>query len=74
MAPDKSPTDAKFRLYVLTSFLCLWLVAICLGWSIFVFCYGDFEQRAQHQQQRSFDLAEAASFSIVLRELAMSIS
>jgi cell division protein FtsI (penicillin-binding protein 3) len=76
VASDKSPTDAKFRLYVLAGFLCLWLVAICLRLVYLqVFCYGDFEQRAQHQQQRSFDLSPKRGiiFDRAGRELAMSI-
>ncbi len=73
---DKSPTSAKFRLYALTGFLCLWLAAICFRLVYLqVFRYGDFEQRAQHQQQRSFDLSpkRGVIFDRAGRELAMSI-
>ncbi len=40
-----------------------------------IFCYGDFERRAQHQQQRSFDLSpkRGVIFDRAGRELAMSI-
>ena len=75
MATDKSPA-AKFRLYALTAFLCLWLVAICFRLIYLqVFRYGDFQQRAQHQQQRSFDLSAKRGiiFDRAGRELAMSI-
>ena len=47
MATQNSPNAATFRLYALSGFLCLWLVAICLRLIYLqVFCYGDFEQRA----------------------------
>ncbi len=66
----------RFRLYVLTGFLCVWLLAIC-GRLIYlqIFCYGDFERRAQHQQQRSFELSakRGAIYDRAGRELAMSI-
>jgi cell division protein FtsI (penicillin-binding protein 3) len=54
----------------------LWLVAICLRLVYLqIFCYGDFEHRAQHQQQRSFDLSPKRGiiFDRAGRELAMSI-
>ncbi len=76
MAADKSPSAATFRLYALSGFLCLWLITICLRLVYLqVFCYGDFEQRAQHQQQRSFDLSPKRGiiFDRAGRELAMSI-
>ncbi|HEY6301733.1 MAG TPA: penicillin-binding transpeptidase domain-containing protein [Terriglobales bacterium] len=40
-----------------------------------IFCYGDFERRAQHQQQRSFDLSpkRGVIYDRAGRELAMSI-
>ena len=73
---DNTSTGAKSRLYALTGFLCLWLVAICFRLVYLqVFRYGDFEQRAQHQQQRSFDLSPKRGiiFDRAGRELAMSI-
>ncbi len=76
MASDKSPTGARLRLYALSGFLCLWLVVICVRLVYLqVFRYGDFEQRAQHQQQRSFDLSPKRGiiFDRAGRELAMSI-
>jgi cell division protein FtsI (penicillin-binding protein 3) len=74
MATDKS--SASFRLYALSGFLCLWLVVICLRLVYLqIFCYGDFEHRAQHQQQRSFDLSPKRGiiYDRAGRELAMSI-
>jgi cell division protein FtsI (penicillin-binding protein 3) len=56
--------------------LCLWLLAICLRLVYLqIFCYGDFERRAQHQQQRSFDLSpkRGVIYDRAGRELAMSI-
>ena len=76
MAAEKSSTGAKFRLYALSGFLCLWLVVICLRLVYLqIFCYGDFEHRAQHQQQRSFDLSAKRGiiYDRAGRELAMSI-
>lgn len=75
MATDKSP-GANFRIYLLAAFLCLWLFAICFRLVYLqIFRYGDFEQRAQHQQQRSFDLSPKRGiiFDRAGRELAMSI-
>jgi cell division protein FtsI (penicillin-binding protein 3) len=68
--------NAKFRLYVLAGVLCLWLLAICVRLVYLqIFCYGDFERRAQHQQQRSFDLSakRGVIYDRAGRELAMSI-
>jgi len=56
--------------------LCLWLLAICVRLVYLqIFCYGDFERRAQHQQQRSFDLSPKRGiiYDRAGRELAMSI-
>jgi cell division protein FtsI (penicillin-binding protein 3) len=76
VAADSSSSGAKFRLYALSGLLGLWLVTICLRLVYLqVFRYGDFEQRAQHQQQRSFDLSPKRGiiFDRAGRELAMSI-
>jgi cell division protein FtsI (penicillin-binding protein 3) len=71
-----SSNGARFRLYTLAGLLCVWLLAIC-GRLVYlqIFCYGDFERRAQHQQQRSFDLSakRGVIFDRAGRELAMSI-
>ncbi len=71
-----SSNNARFRLYALSGLLCLWLMAICLRLVYLqIFCYGDFERRAQHQQQRSFDLSpkRGVIYDRAGRELAMSI-
>lgn len=73
--PSKS-NDAKLRLYALSGLLCLWLLTICVRLVYLqIFCYGDFERRAQHQQQRSFDLSpkRGVIYDRAGRELAMSI-
>ena len=60
----------------MSGFLCLWLLAICLRLVYLqIFRYGDFERRAQHQQQRSFDLSpkRGVIYDRAGRELAMSI-
>src|ERR1700686_4204579 len=71
-----SSNGARFRLYALSGLLCLWLLTICLRLVYLqIFCYGDFERRAQHQQQRSFDLSakRGVIYDRAGRELAMSI-
>ncbi|MGD1216116.1 MAG: penicillin-binding protein [Terriglobales bacterium] len=76
MAASTSSNGARFRLYALSGLLCLWLLAICLRLIYLqIFCYGDFERRAQHQQQRSFDLSpkRGVIYDRAGRELAMSI-
>jgi cell division protein FtsI (penicillin-binding protein 3) len=75
-ANPSSSNGARFRLYTLSGLLCLWLLAICVRLVYLqVFCYGDFERRAQHQQQRSFDLSpkRGVIYDRAGRELAMSI-
>ena len=76
MAASTSSNGARFRLYALSGLLCLWLLAICFRLVYLqIFCYGDFERRAQHQQQRSFDLSpkRGVIYDRAGRELAMSI-
>jgi cell division protein FtsI (penicillin-binding protein 3) len=76
VAAQSSANGARFRLYALTGLLCLWLLVICLRLVYLqIFCYGDFERRAQHQQQRSFDLSakRGVIYDRAGRELAMSI-
>ena len=76
MAASTSSNGARFRLYALSGLLCLWLLAICVRLVYLqIFCYGDFERRAQHQQQRSFDLSpkRGVIYDRAGRELAMSI-
>jgi cell division protein FtsI (penicillin-binding protein 3) len=76
VAPSTPSNGARFRLYALAGILCLWLLAICVRLVYLqIFCYGDFERRAQHQQQRSFDLSakRGVIYDRAGRELAMSI-
>jgi cell division protein FtsI/penicillin-binding protein 2 len=76
VAANTSSNGSKIRLYALSGLLCLWLLAICLRLVYLqIFCYGDFERRAQHQQQRSFDLSpkRGVIYDRAGRELAMSI-
>src|ERR1700682_3578046 len=76
VAASTSSNGARFRLYALSGLLCLWLLTICLRLVYLqIFCYGDFERRAQHQQQRSFDLSpkRGVIYDRAGRELAMSI-
>jgi cell division protein FtsI/penicillin-binding protein 2 len=76
VAASNSSNGARFRLYALSGLLCLWLLTICLRLVYLqIFCYGDFERRAQHQQQRSFDLSpkRGVIYDRAGRELAMSI-
>jgi cell division protein FtsI (penicillin-binding protein 3) len=76
VAAGNTSNGARGRLYILAGFLCLWLLTIC-GRLVYlqIFCYGDFERRAQHQQQRSFDLSakRGVIYDRAGRELAMSI-
>ncbi len=76
MATNTTSNSARFRLYALTGFLCFWLLIICIRLVYLqVFSYGEFERRAQHQQQRSFDLSakRGVIFDRAGRELAMSV-
>src|SRR5271156_1463662 len=76
MTSTSQSNGARLRLYALSGLLCLWLLAICLRLVYLqIFCYGDFERRAQHQQQRSFDLSakRGVIYDRAGRELAMSI-
>lgn len=76
MVASRSLNGARFRLYALSGFLCFWLLVICLRLVYLqIFCYGEFERRAQHQQQRSFDLSpkRGVIYDRAGRELAMSI-
>ncbi len=76
MTSTAQSNRARIRLYWLSGLLCLWLLAICLRLVYLqIFCYGDFERRAQHQQQRSFDLSakRGVIYDRAGRELAMSI-
>jgi cell division protein FtsI (penicillin-binding protein 3) len=69
-------TSDKLRLYLLGGGLLFWCAIICLRLVYLqVFRYGDFEQRAQHQQQRAIEVS--AKRGVIYdrhgNELAMSI-
>jgi cell division protein FtsI (penicillin-binding protein 3) len=69
--------SANKRLYLLGAILVLWAGAICLRLIYLqVFRYGDFEQRAQRQQQRTTEVAAKRGiiYDRAGRELAMSIA
>ncbi len=76
MPLSKTPNRTKLRLFVLAGLLCLWLVVICVRLVYLqIFRYGDFERRAVHQQQRSFELSPKRGiiYDRAGQELAMSI-
>jgi len=67
----------NFRLYVLGGILVLWCLAICLRLVYLqIFRYGDFEQRAQHQQNRTVPVSAKRGiiYDRAGRELAMTVS
>jgi len=71
-----SRTVANHRLYILGGLLLLWFGVICLRLVYLqVFRYGDFEQRAEHQQQRSINVSakRGVIYDRQGHELAMSI-
>jgi cell division protein FtsI (penicillin-binding protein 3) len=76
MATNPTSNQSRLRLYAFSGMLLFWVIAICLRLVYLqVFCYGDFERRAQHQQQRSLDLSPRRGiiFDRAGHELAMSI-
>src|SRR6266581_5812629 len=69
--------STNLRLYLLTGIFVLWCCGICLRLIYLqVFRYGNFEQRAQHQQQRTEEVSPRRGiiYDRQGRELAMSIS
>jgi cell division protein FtsI/penicillin-binding protein 2 len=69
-------TLANHRLYILSGLLLLWFCVICLRLVYLqIFRYGDFEQRAEHQQQRSINVSakRGVIYDRQGHELAMSI-
>jgi len=72
---SRNRTD--LRVYLLASILVLWCAAICLRLVYLqIFRYGEFEQRAQHQQQRTFEVSPRRGiiYDRNGRELAMSVA
>ena len=65
------------RLYMLSAILVFWCCAICLRLVYLqIFRYGDFVERAQHQQQRSVELSakRGVIYDRFGHELAMSVA
>jgi cell division protein FtsI (penicillin-binding protein 3) len=77
VATNSPRNSANKRLYLLGAILLLWAGAISLRLVYLqIFRYGDFEQRAQRQQQRTTEVAakRGVIYDRAGRELAMSIS
>ena len=77
MAASTARTITNLRLYLLASIFVLWCCAICVRLVYLqVFRYGTFEQRAQHQQQRTEEVSAPRGiiFDRNGHELAMSIN
>ena len=77
MATNVPRNRANKRLYLLAGILVLWAGVICLRLVYLqIFRYGDFEQRAQRQQQRTTEVAAKRGiiYDRAGRELAMSVS
>ncbi len=71
-----SRNGANRRLYLLGGILLLWFFVICLRLVYLqIFRYGEFQQRADHQQQRSINVSakRGVIFDRQGHELAMSI-
>ncbi len=77
MATTAPRNRANKRLYLLAAILLFWGGAICLRLAYLqIFRYGDFEQRAQRQQQRTTEVAAKRGiiYDRAGRELAMSVA
>ena len=77
MAASTARNSTNRRLYLLAGILVLWCCAICLRLVYLqIFRYGSFEQRAQHQQQRTEEVSARRGiiFDRNGQELAMSIN
>jgi len=77
LAASAPRNNTNIRLYLLGAIFFFWCGVICLRLVYLqVFRYGDFEQRAQHQQQRTTEVAakRGVIYDRAGRELAMSIS
>jgi len=76
VASSTPRNPARLRLYVLAGVFVVWGCAICSRLIYLqIFAYGKFEQRAQHQQQRTEDVSAPRGiiFDRNGQELAMSI-
>jgi cell division protein FtsI (penicillin-binding protein 3) len=70
-------SETNFRLYWLGAILLFWCATICLRLVYLqIFRYGDFQERAQHQQQRTTEVTARRGiiYDRAGRELAMSVS
>lgn len=77
MGSSSSRNLIDSRLYLLGAVLILWCGAICLRLVYLqILRYGSFEQRAQHQQQRTVEVSarRGVIYDRAGRELAMSVS
>ncbi len=77
MAAASARNSTNVRLYLLAAMLFLWGGAICLRLVYLqIFRYGSFEQRAQHQQQRTMEVSARRGiiYDRAGHELAMSIA
>ena len=75
MAASTARNSTNRRLYLLGAILVLWGGAICVRLVYLqIFCYGQFQQRAQREQQRTLDVAAKRGliYDRSGRELAMS--
>ncbi len=76
MALSTPRSTATYRLYLLGGLLLLWCGMICLRLVYLqIFRYGDFEQRAHRQQQRTVEVSPKRGiiYDRAGRELAMSV-
>lgn len=77
VAPNTVRSGKNTRLYLLGGVLFLWCFAICFRLVYLqIFCYGEYEQRAQHQQQRAVEVSarRGVIYDRGGHELAMSIN
>ena len=77
MATTTARNQTNLRLYLLAGVLVLWGAVICFRLVYLeIFRYGDFERRAQHQQQRTVEVAakRGVIYDRAGRELAMSVA
>jgi len=77
VAASTARNNTNLRLYLLGGIFLLWCGVICIRLVYLqIFCYGEFEQKAQHQQQRTVEVAarRGVIYDRAGRELAMSIS
>jgi cell division protein FtsI (penicillin-binding protein 3) len=77
VAASTNRNSANLRLYLLGSILVLWSAGICMRLVYLqVFRYGSFQQKAQHQQQRTEEVSaiRGAIYDRQGRALAMTVS